>query len=121
MIVSIHEYELATDATPAEFEAVVSEAESRDLFALSGLVDYEFLHCIKGARADQYTAIWRYESRAAWRELWGPVDDPVPKSAYPEEWQTWENELLSPVLAEDPDEITFTSYEVVHSTPETEE
>lgn len=121
MIVSIHEYELATDVTPAEFEAVVSEADSRDLFALPGLVDYEFLHGIKGARADQYTAIWRYESRAAWRELWGPVDDPVPKAAYPAAWQTWEDELLSPVLAEDPDEITFTSYEVVRRTPETEE
>lgn len=112
MIVSIHEYDLAPEATPDAFEAAVEEAQSRGLFALPGLVEYEFLRGIKGARADRYTAIWRYESRDAWADLWGPADDPVPKSGYPETWRVWEDELLAPLLAEDPDETSFTSYEV---------
>ena len=110
MIVSIHEYELADDATPAAFEAAVAEAESRNLFDLPGLSEYWFLKGIKGARADQYTAVWQYESRAAWRQLWGPVADPKPKAEYPDPWLEWEDDLLAPVLSEDPDEIRFTSY-----------
>ncbi|AUX10582.1 hypothetical protein AArcSl_2971 [Halalkaliarchaeum desulfuricum] len=115
MIVSIHEYELADDATPAEFEAAVDEAESRELFDLPGLTEYWFLMGIKGDRVDQYTAVWQYESREAWRELWGPVEDPKPKAEYPDPWLEWEDELLGPLLVADPDEIRFTSYDVLES------
>lgn len=113
MIVSVHEYELSRDATPAEFEAAVAEAESRNLFDLPGLVNYWFLRGIKGARVNRYTAIWQYDSREAWAELWGPVDDPNPKTAYPDPWLEWEDELLKPLLADDPDDIDFTSYQTL--------
>ena len=113
MITSIHEYELAADTTASGFEKAIQDAESRGLFELPGLIGYEFLRGVKGERTDQYTAIWRYESQTAWRELWGPIDDPLPKSEYPDKWNVWEDKLLAPLLAEDPDEISFTSYEVV--------
>lgn len=65
---------------------------------------------IKGARADRYTAVWQYEGREAWRQLWGPVDDPKPKAEYPDLWLEWEDELLTQLFTKDPDEIRFTSY-----------
>ena len=71
MIISIHNYELAPGVTADDFEAAITEAESRGLFSLPGLESYEFLRGIKGDRIDEYTAIWRYESRAAWEALWG--------------------------------------------------
>lgn len=113
MIVSIHNYELAAEAKPEDFEAAITEAESLGLFSLPGLQSYEFLRGIKGHRVEKYTAIWRYESRDAWEMLWGTVDEPLPKSEYPEKWQTWEDNLLAPLLSEDPDKILFTSYSVV--------
>lgn len=109
-VVSVHEYELAEGVDGESFERVVSDAESRDLFDLPGLVDYRFLRGIKGPRTGRYTALWCYESREAWRDLWGPPDDPVPPAEYPERWREWES-LLDPLLADDPDEIWFTSYE----------
>lgn len=110
MIISIHEYELADGITSEEFESVVEEAISRKLFDLPGLVDYWFLEGIKGSRVDQYTAIWQYESVEAWEALWGPIDNPTPKEEYPDSWIEWEDELLDPLLSEDPDDIEFTSY-----------
>lgn len=62
--------------------------------------------------------MWIYESRSAWAAVWGPVDDPVPKSEYPDEWLTWEDELLGPILAADPDTIEYTSYDLVASKPD---
>lgn len=109
-IVSIHEYELARDASPEAFEQTVREAESRDLFDLPGLVDYRFLRGVKGDRAGSYAAVWTYETRAAWEDLWGPPDDPVTPSGYPERWREWEA-LVDPLLASDADDIRFTSYE----------
>jgi hypothetical protein len=113
MIVSVHHYELAESATDRAFRAAVREAERRGLFDLPGLVDYRFLRGLKGARRDGYAALWTYESEAAWERLWGPVEDPVPKAEYPERWVEWEDDLLAPLLADDPDEIDYTSYEVI--------
>lgn len=116
MIVSIHHYELAESATEEDFRKAVQEAKRRDLFDLPGLVKYQFLRGIKGARKDRFTAVWTYESREAWRELWGPIEDPQSREAYPDGWIVWEDELLAPILIENPDEIEYTSYGVIEST-----
>lgn len=124
MIRSIHHYELADSTTDEQFREAVREAKRRDLFSFPGLVEYQFLHGIKGHRKDGYTALWTYESREVWRSLWGPVDDPVPKEEYPEQWREWEEELLAPLVAGDPDDIEYTTYEVLttgRSTTETRE
>ncbi|MFC7154948.1 hypothetical protein ACFQPA_05695 [Halomarina halobia] len=111
-VVSVHEYELAPDADPADFEAAVEAAERRGLFDLPGLVDRRFLRGIKGDREGEYAAIWTYEDREAWEALWGPPGDPKPPEAYPERWREWEA-LLDPLLTDDPDFIGFTSYEAL--------
>lgn len=114
MITSIHHYELAESARPSDFQDAVEEAISQELFeSIPGLVDYEFGRGLKGARTGKFVAIWWYESREAWTDVWGDVDEPRPKAEYPHEWLIWEDELLAPLLAEDPDEIEYTSYEVV--------
>jgi len=111
MILSIHHYELAASAEPADFHSAVEEAISRELFErIPGLVDYHIGQGIKGAREGKFAAVWLYESREAWEDVWGPVDDPVPKAEYPDAWLVWEDELLDPVLSEDPDSIEYTSY-----------
>jgi hypothetical protein len=33
--------------------------------------------------------------------------------AVSQKWQVWENEILAPLLSQDPDTIRFTSYEEV--------
>ena len=104
-----------TSAAPGDFREAVREAERRDLFDLPGLVEYRFLRGIKGARTGGFTAVWTYESREAWQEIWGPVDDPVSKEEYPDRWVVWEDELLAPILTEDPDEIEYTSYETLET------
>jgi hypothetical protein len=114
MVVSIHHYELAESADRSDFRDAVSEAVSRGLFeAIPGLVEFRIGHGIKGARTGKFAAVWIYEDTAAWVDVWGPADDPVPKSDYPDPWRTWEDELLAPVLADDPDRIEYTSYELV--------
>lgn len=113
MIVSVHDYELAESTTDREFREAVREAERRELFDLPGLVEYRFLHGIRGDREGGYSALWTYESREAWRELWGPVNDPVGREEYPERWRTWEDDLLAPLVVGDPDEIHYTAYEVL--------
>jgi hypothetical protein len=114
MIVSIHHYELADSATPSDFGDAVAVAVDEELFeGIPGLVDYRIGRGIKGSRTDQFAAVWVYESTDIWEEVWGPVDDPVSKSAYPDAWLRWEDELLDPILADDPDRIEYTSYEVV--------
>jgi len=109
-VISVHEYELRPDADPADFEAAVRDARADSLLDLPGLEDYHLLKGIKGARTRRYGAIWIYESRAAWEALWGPPDDPVEKADYPENWNTWEDEVLAPYLSTDPDALRFTSY-----------
>lgn len=108
-MISLHEYELAPGATLEDFAEVARVAESRGLFDLEGLEDYRFLEGIRGAGAGGPAALWRWESGEAWEELWGPAGDPKPAAEYPPGWREWE-ELLEPVLADDPDEIRFTSY-----------
>jgi hypothetical protein len=41
------------------------------------------------------------------------VEAPRSASQYPENWKIWENVVLAPLLAQDPDTIRFTSYEEV--------
>ena len=89
-VVSVHEYTLDEGVGPAAFERAVAEAERRDLFDLPGLAEYRFLEGLRGENEGRYAALWTYESRAAWEE-----------------------ELLAPLLDRDPDDIAFTSYEVL--------
>ncbi|WP_418285285.1 hypothetical protein [Halorubrum sp. DTA46] len=114
MVVSVHHYELSESATPSEFRDAVNEAVDRGLFEnVPGLVDYRIGRGIRGDRAGRFAAVWIYESREAWADVWGPADDPVTRTDYPDEWLTWEDELLDPLLSEDPDAIEYTSYELV--------
>ena len=114
MIVSVHHYELAPTATGSAFRDAVAEAVDRGLFeSIPGLVEYRIGRGIKGDRTGEFAAVWVYESREAWTELWGPVDDPVSTVEYPDAWRTWEDELLDPLLATDPDEIEYTTYELL--------
>jgi len=110
-IISIHDYRLKTEIPPSDFEHAVRSARERKLFDIPGLVDYHFIKGIKGVRCDCYTALWIYESRAAWEMLWGTPERPRLKAAYPAKWLIWEDELLAPLLIEEPDLIAFTSYE----------
>ncbi|MGQ5517598.1 hypothetical protein [Halococcus saccharolyticus] len=110
-VVSVHEYTLAAGVDSAAFERAVAEAERRGLFDLPGLVEYRFLEGLRGDHRDSYAALWIYESREAWEELWGAPGAPIEADEYPERWLTWENELLAPLLDCDPDDIAFTSYE----------
>lgn len=110
-VVSIHEYELRPGIDPADFERALSDAERRGLFELPGLREHHFLRGLKGARRGAYAALWIFESREAWEKLWGPLGAPHPPSQYPEKWQVWENEILAPLLSQDPDTIRFTSYQ----------
>jgi hypothetical protein len=78
---------------------------------LPGLVEYHFGRGIKGSRTEHYAAIWIYESIQAWEKLWGSPDKPVGKANYPKNWQVWEDEILAPLLNQDPDRINYTDYE----------
>lgn len=114
MVVSVHHYELAKSASPTDFRDAVEEAVSRKLFeCIPGLVVYRIGRGIRGARTGKFAAVWIYESHEAWTEVWGPVGDPVPKSEYPAAWLTWEDELLEPILRDDPDAIEYTSYQLL--------
>lgn len=108
-MISVHEYELAPGTTREDFVEVVRTAEARGLFDIEGLRDHEFLLGVRGAGKGELAALWRWESRQAWEEVWGPVGDPKPPAEYPERWREWEA-LLGPLLSDDPDEIRFTSY-----------
>lgn len=108
-MISVHEYELADGKSRADFVEAVRTAESRGLFDIEGLREHEFLLGVRGAGEGEPAALWRWESRQAWEELWGPAGDPKPPAEYPERWREWEA-LLHPLLSEDPDEIRFTSY-----------
>jgi hypothetical protein len=112
-VVSIHEYELAPGVAPADFERATRDAERQHLFDLPGLSEHHFLRGMKGARSGCYTAVWIYDSRAAWEALWGPPEAPHPPAQYPPTWKIWENTLLAPLLVRHPDKTRFTSYEEV--------
>jgi heme-degrading monooxygenase HmoA len=112
-VISVHEYELKPGVQAADFERALRDAEHRGLLELPGLCEHHFLRGVKGARRGAYAAIWVFESREAWEKLWGRPDTPHPPSRYPEQWRVWENEVLAPFLARDPDTIRFTSYEEI--------
>lgn len=110
MIISVHEYTLKPDTDQEKFEETITDAKSRGLFDLSGMKEYHFLKGIRGTRKNKYTAIWIYENEEAWFGIWGPEGNAVSKVSYPNSWKIWEDEILAPYLAEDPDTINFTSY-----------
>ena len=112
-ILSIHEYKLKSGVTEKNFEQAVKAAIKKDLFVLPGLVDYHFLRRIRGTRQTDFAAIWIYQDKNAWEQLWGKTDSPSKKEEYPEKWQIWENEILAPLLREDPDQIYYAAYEVL--------
>ena len=110
-VISIHEYELKRGSNPEQFEQIVREAEARGLFELPGLRSHHFVKGLKGTRRGAYAAVWVYESREAWEQLWGTEENPRGSAGYPEKWRIWEGELLAPILSGHPDAITFTAYE----------
>ena len=112
-VVSVHEYELRPGVDAADFERALGEAERRGLFDLPGLCGHHFLRGVKGAGRGAYAAVWIFESREAWESLWGAPEAPLPPSQYPPSRQVWENDILAPLLSQDPDTIRFTSYEEV--------
>jgi heme-degrading monooxygenase HmoA len=110
-VISVHEYVLKPSVETGTFERAVLGAEERGLFQLPGLIGYHMLKGIKGSRAGRYAAIWIYESREAWEKLWGSPEHPRQKGEYPQNWRIWEEEILSPFLTQESDEIQFTAYE----------
>jgi len=112
-VISIHDYILKPGVEEHQFENALRTAQERGLFHLSGLVAYHFVKGIKGERQGQYTAIWIYKSREAWEALWGSVEQPRGKHEYPANWQIWEDDILAPLLTQEPDVIRFTSYEAL--------
>ena len=111
--VSIHEYELRPGGDPAQFEQVLQDAEARGLLRLPGLIAHYFVKGAKGSRIGAYAAVWVYESREAWEQIWGTREDPTTPDKYPENWKVWEEQFLAPFLVQHPDAITFTAYEVL--------
>ena len=112
-VISIHEYLLEDNVAAEKFENAIEKARSRGLFNLPGLIDFKFLKYIRGTRKIQYAAIWIYKDRASWEKLWGKPDKPVKKENYPDKWKIWENEILVPLLAQDPDQIYYASFEEI--------
>ena len=110
-VISIHEYKLKNGVSRKQFEMAVQNARKRDLFNLPGLIGHHFLKRIRGTRKVEYTAIWIYEDRNAWENLWGKADRPIKKEHYPEKWKVWEDEMLAPLLAQDPDRISYAAYD----------
>ncbi|MGD8293794.1 MAG: hypothetical protein PVF37_18925 [Desulfobacterales bacterium] len=109
-VISIHEYILKPGVSERQFESAILGAKKRGLLNLTGLVDHYLVKGIRGSRNGLYAAVWIYESKEAWENLWGPIDEPISKADYPENWKSWENEVLLPFLDQDPDNINFTSY-----------
>jgi heme-degrading monooxygenase HmoA len=110
-IISVHEYKLKDGVSRQQFEAAVEDARQAGLFSLPGMIDHHFLRRIRGTRQVEFAAIWIYESRESWEKLWGKADQPVKKEHYPEKWKIWEDEILTPLLAQDPDRIDYAAYE----------
>ena len=110
-VISIHEYILKPGVNEEQFEKGILNARKRGLLCLPGLVDYYLVKGIRGFRNGLYAAVWVYESKEAWESLWGPLNKPLSKTDYPQNWKVWENEVLFPFLDQDPDKIRFTSYQ----------
>jgi hypothetical protein len=110
-VISFHEYTLKPDIKEDQFKDAIQAAQDRNLFQLPGLMEVHFLHGIKGQRRGQFAALWIYESREAWERLWGSPNQPHSKEDYPKTWISWEDEILTPILDRDPDQIEYTTYE----------
>jgi hypothetical protein len=110
-VISVHEYTLKAGVNAADFEATVLAAKASGLLSLPGLEACHLVKGLRGQRRGHYAAIWVYASREAWERLWGPLNQPSPRQAYPENWKVWETEILAPFLDGDPDQIVFTAYE----------
>ena len=112
-IISVHEYELRPGISGATFESAIKRSYYKGLLNLPGLIKIQFLRCIRSTRQIQYAAIWTYESKEAWENLWGKVDQPKLKHDYPDNWKIWEVEILAPLITCEPDRINYTAYEEV--------
>ena len=110
-VISVHEYKLKDGVSRQQFEAAVEDARKAELFSLPGLMEYHFLRRIRGTREVEFAAIWIYENRESWEKLWGKADRPVRKEDYPEKWKIWEDEVLAPLLAQDPERLDYVAYE----------
>ena len=110
-IISIHEYDLKPGSDPQQFEHALQSAEARGLLRLPGLIAYHFVKGLRGTRRGAYAAVWVYESREAWEQLWGAPEQPKKPQEYPDNWRIWEHEILAPFLEQHPDAIRFTAYE----------
>jgi hypothetical protein len=110
-IISLHEYELKPDVQDEQFEQALHGARRRGLLQMPGLVETSFLRGIRGSRRGKYAALWTYQNRQIWEQLWGPVDRPREKTDYPDNWRIWEEDVLKPFLAVDPDAIEFSAYQ----------
>ena len=75
------------------------------------LPDFYFLKRIRGTREVAYTAIWIYKNKNFWGKIWGENNNPVPKEQYPETWKIWEDEILAPLITQEPDRIHYAAYE----------
>ena len=110
-IISIHEYKLKNDISHIQFEDAIQHARDIDLFNLPGLQKYYFLRHLQGTRKVEYAAVWIYESKDSWIRLWGTKENPKPKNEYPFNWNVWEDEILAPLLSQEPDRIFYAAYE----------
>jgi heme-degrading monooxygenase HmoA len=115
-VVSIHHYRLKPGVSRQTFLQTIQEAQSEHLFELPGLEGFHVLHGIKGEAESSWSVIWIYSSRSAWEQLWGSPSEPKSKDEYPDLWRRWEDDLLAPLLAEDPDLIRYTAYEEIFLT-----
>ena len=109
-IVSVHEYVLRSGVAASEFEAAIRDAGRRRTLELAGLEQAYLLKGLRGRRRGEYAAVWVYQSLGAWEDLWGPVEQPHGRDRYPRNWRIWEDEVLEPYLAEEPDKIAYTAY-----------
>jgi hypothetical protein len=111
-IFSLHEYDLRPGVPPLDFERALRDGAASGLLEIPGLAAFRLGRGVKGARLGLHAALWIYESRAAWEQIWGLADRPLPPQEYPPGWRKWE-QVLSPFLATPPDAIRFTTYEEI--------
>lgn len=69
-VIGIHEYVLKPDASEDRFENAILNAKECGLLRLPGLEDCYLIKGIKGFRSGLYAAVWVYESKKAWENLW---------------------------------------------------
>ncbi len=87
-IVSVHEYDLKPGTSAEQFEHMLRDAEACGLLQLPGLAAHHFVNGVKGVRRGAYAAMWIYESREAWEQLWGTPAHPRLPQDYPDTWKS---------------------------------